>query len=85
MKIYYIKKHSNKCKSACIECIRENEVCDACRNKGQQFTDPSLREFNHCLDMGKKMHTTIVALGFSMDSESKNRGAQKIRRTECIW
>ena len=25
-----------------------------------------------------KMHTTIVASGFSMDSESKNRGAQDL-------
>ena len=78
MKINYIKKHSNDCKSSCIECIRENEACDACRNKGQQFTDPSLRACNHCLNMGKKMHTTIVALGLSMDSESKNRGEQDL-------
>ena len=78
MKIYYIKKHSNEGKSACIECIRENEVCDVCRNKGQQFTDPSLWACNHCLNMGKKMHTTIVALGFSRDLESKNRGAQDL-------
>ena len=28
--------------------------------------------------MGKKMHTTIVALGLSMDSESKNRGEQDL-------
>ena len=66
MKINYIKKHSNECKSACIECIRENEVCDAFRNKGQQFTDPSLRACNHCLNLGKKC-TLLVALGLSMD------------------
>ena len=74
MKINYIKKHSNECKSACIECIRENEVCDACRNKGQQFTDSSFRACNHCLNLGKKC-IRLVALGLSMNSESKNGGA----------
>ena len=67
----------DKCKSACIDCIRENEVCDACRNKGQQFTDPSLRACNHCLDLGKKC-IRLVALGLSIDSEIKNRGAQDL-------
>lgn len=65
------------CDAQCNECLQLEAVCPACSENGHLFIEPSLRACSLCIKENKKCIKAIT-LVFSMDSESRNGGAQEI-------
>ena len=70
-----VLKGKGHCKSACETCIANQMICAQCSQASHKFLDPALRACNECLEKNIEC-VKMVCLGWSMDSESKNKKSQ---------
>ncbi|VDI59965.1 Hypothetical predicted protein [Mytilus galloprovincialis] len=67
----------NCCSSKCETCLEQRSVCQDCKRNGQCHIDPSLRCCGNCLRQKEKC-VKLMVLVITMDSESKNKGAEEM-------
>ncbi|CAG2235333.1 unnamed protein product [Mytilus edulis] len=68
---------SGNCSSKCETCLEQRSVCQDCKRNGQCHIDPSLRCCGNCLRQKEKC-VKLMVLVITMDSESKNKGAEEM-------
>ena len=76
-----VLKNCEKCSSSCVSCIRSQAVCNDCIIKGPTLLEPALRPSDYCLEREEKCVKAAV-ICISQDSESRNKGEQKLLAEE---